>query len=371
MTWSVLVAERGDVARRHGYHRIGVKDIVDETDDTRSLVLDVPSDLQEAFRYRPGQFCTFRVHVGGEDHARCYSMSSAPETDDDLVVTVKRVPGGVVSNWLNDLVSVGDVLEVTGPMGTFCATPGEKPIVAFCGGSGVTPVLSIAKSALTSTGRSVRLLYANQHPDSVIFAEGLGSLQAGNPERFDLHHHFDVDGGFLEAPAIAQFVQDTLDADFYICGPAPFMDLVEGTLLGMGVDPGAIFIERFETAGQPGPQALSDLDPAPVREAEVLEAGAPEVGPPDQVVLILKGKKNEVAYHVGDTVLETARRASLSAPYSCEAGSCATCMALVREGTATMRVNNALTPDEVEEGWVLTCQALPTSSSITIEYEPL
>ena len=371
-----MVAERGDVLRRHGYHRIGVKDIVDETDDTRSLVLEVPSDLQEAFRYRPGQFCTFRVHVGEEEHARCYSMSSAPETDDDLVVTVKRVPGGVVSNWLNDHVSVGDVVEVTGPMGTFCATPGERPIVAFCGGSGVTPVLSIAKSALTSTRRSVRLLYANQNPNSVIFAEGLESLQAGNPERFHLHHHFDVDGGFLEAPAIAEFVRGHLDADFYICGPGPFMDLVEGALLEMGVDPGAIFIERFETAGLPGPSALSDVDPVAVREAEVLEAGAPvagpsEAGPPDQVVLILGGKKNEVAYHAGDTVLETARRASLSAPYSCEAGSCATCMALIREGTATMRVNNALTPDEVEEGWVLTCQALPTSSAITIEYEPL
>jgi ferredoxin-NADP reductase len=376
VTWSARVAEPGDVVRRHGYHRIGVKGIVDETDDTRSLVLEVPGELHEAFRYRPGQFCTFRVHVADEDHARCYSMSSAPETDDDLVVTVKRVPGGVVSNWLNDHVSVGDVLEVTGPMGTFCATPGEGSIVAFCGGSGVTPVLSIAKSALASTGRSVRLLYANQNPNSVIFAEGLESLQAGNPERFQLHHHFDVDGGFLEAPAIAEFATGHLDADFYICGPGPFMDLVEGTLLDMGVEPGAIFIERFETAGQPGPPTLSDVDPVAVREAEVLEAGAPgagppEAGPPDQVVLILKGKKNEVVYHAGDTVLETARRASLSAPSSCEAGSCATCMALIREGTATMRVNNALTRDEVEEGWVLTCQALPTSSSITVEYEPL
>ena len=361
-----MVAERAEVLRRHGYHPIRVKDIVDETDDTRSLVLGVPTDLLEAFRYRPGQFCTFRVHVGDEDHARCYSMSSAPETDDDLVVTVKRVPGGVVSNWLNDDVSVGDVLEVAAPMGTFCATPGERPIVAFCGGSGVTPVLSIAKSVLTSTGRSVRLLYANQNSSSVIFGEGLESLQTQNPERFHLHHHFDVDGGFLQAPAITEFVRDRLDADFYICGPGPFMDLVEGTLLGLGVGPGAIFIERFETAGQPGSPALSDVDPVAVRGAEV-----PEAGPPDHVVLILKGKKNEVAYHAGDTVLETARRASLSAPSSCEAGSCATCMALIREGTATMRVNDALTPDEVEEGWVLTCQALPTSPSITIEYEPL
>lgn len=374
MTWSGRVAERGDVVRRHGYHALRVKGIVDETDDTRSFVLDVPSDLEEAFRYRPGQFCTVRVHVNEEDHARCYSMSSAPETDDDLVVTVKRVPGGVVSNWLNDHVSTGDVLDVTAPMGTFSAPPAEHPIIAFCGGSGVTPVLSIAKSALMSTGRPVRLLYANRSPSAVIFAEGLEDLAATYPGRFDLQHHFDHDGGFLEAPAIAQFAGDGGDAHFYICGPGPFMDLVEGTLLGIGIDPGAIFIERFETAGQPGPQALAGGDAAVVQAAVVQEAEVPrpeEAAPPEQVVLILRGKKNEIAYHAGDTVLETARRASLSAPYSCEAGSCATCMALIREGTATMRVNNALTPEEVEEGWVLTCQAVPTSPSITIEYEPL
>ena len=376
MTWPVLVAERAEVVRRHGYHTLRVKGIVQETDDTRSLLLDVPSELQEAFRYRPGQFCTFRVHVGGGDHARCYSMSSAPETDDDLVVTVKRVPGGLVSNWLNDHVATGDALEVTAPMGTFCAAPAEQPIIAFCGGSGVTPVLSIAKSVLAATGRSVRLLYANRDPGSVIFGEGLDTLQARHPERFGLQHHFDLDGGFIDAPAITAFVEGHLDAHFYICGPGPFMGLVEGTLLAIGVDPEAIFVERFETAGQPGPLAFVEAGAADVLAAEVPEAGAPEAGgsdagPPERVVLILRGKKNEIAYHAGDTVLETARRASLPAPYSCEAGSCATCMALIREGTASMRVNNALTPEELEEGWVLTCQALPTSPSITIEYEPL
>jgi 3-ketosteroid 9alpha-monooxygenase subunit B len=376
VTWSVPVPERGEVVRRHGYHTLRVKGIVEESGDTRSFLLDVPSDLEEAFRYRAGQFCTFRVRVGGEDHARCYSMSSAPETDDDLVVTVKRVPGGLVSNWLNDHVAACDVLEVTGPMGTFCAAPAEQPIIAFCGGSGVTPVLSIAKSVLAVTGRSVRILYANRDPSSVIFGEGLGTLQARHPERFELRHHFDLDGGFVDAPAITAFVGGHLDAHFYICGPGPFMDLVEGTLLGMGVDPGAIFIERFETAGQPGPPDLSGGDGADVLEAEGPGAGAPDSGPPgsgptEQVVLILRGKKSEITYHAGDTVLETARRASLPAPYSCEAGSCATCMALIREGTASMRVNNALTSEELAEGWVLTCQALPTSPTITIEYEPL
>ena len=155
-------------------------------------------------------------------------MSSAPETDDDLAVTVKRVAGGVVSNWLMDHVSAGDVLEVTRPSGTFCATPSERPIVAFCGGSGITPVLSITKSVL-DLDRAVRAPPVRQPEPELASSSPRGSmsLQTRNPERFDVHHHFDVDEGFLEAPAIAEFVRGDLDADFYICGPGPFMDVVE------------------------------------------------------------------------------------------------------------------------------------------------
>jgi 3-ketosteroid 9alpha-monooxygenase subunit B len=337
-----------------------VKRVVDETDDTRSFVLDVPVDLQDAFRYRPGQFCTFRVQIGGEDQLRCYSMSSAPETDDDLAVTVKRVPDGLVSNWLNDQVSVGDVLSVTRPAGVFCPRDGGRPVVAFCGGSGVTPVISIAKSVLATTDRRVRMLYANRDRGSVIFDEDLRRLQAAQADRLELRHHYDADGGYLDASAIAEFAASSLDADFYICGPGPFMDLVEETLLGLGVDADRILIERFVVAGD-APTEPEPADADVAGEADVTET----------VVLILNGKKSEVAYRPGDTVLETARRGSLQPPFSCEAGNCATCMALLHEGSATMRVNNALTPDEVEEGWVLTCQALPHGRTVTVEYESL
>ncbi len=353
--------ERDQVLSRHGYHHLRVKAVVQETDDTRSFVLEVPDDLRDDFAYRPGQFCTFRVRPGdqGADEselARCYSMSSAPETDADLTVTVKRVPGGAVSNWFNDHVREGDVLEVTRPSGTFCPRDLARPVVGFCGGSGVTPVLSIAKSVLASSPRPVHLLYANRDHGSVIFDDVLRSLQTQHPDTLHLRHHLDADGGFLDRDAIAEFVESVgehLDADFYICGPGPFMDLVEGTLLGLGVAPDAIFIERFVTTP---PAAMDVGDLAAV---------------PEHLVLILKGKRNEIAYRAGDTVLETARRANLAAPYSCEAGSCATCMALVREGSVTMRTNDALDDDEVAEGWVLTCQSVPNSATLTVEYEPL
>ena len=139
------------VRREHGYHPLRVKHIIQETADTRSFVLDVPEDLAEMFRYRAGQFCTFRVHIDDDEHLRSYSMSSAPDTDGDLTVTVKRVPGGLVSNWLHDHVATGDILEATKPAGVFCVHEGDGPVVAFCGGSGITPVMSIAKSVLAAT----------------------------------------------------------------------------------------------------------------------------------------------------------------------------------------------------------------------------
>jgi 3-ketosteroid 9alpha-monooxygenase subunit B len=345
-----------DVGRAHGYHALRVKQVVQETHDTRSFVLDVPDELAETFRYRAGQFCTFRVRIGGEQHLRSYSMSSAPETDGDLTVTVKRVPGGVVSNWFNDCVVAGDALEVTKPAGVFCVRDGHRPIVAFCGGSGVTPVMSIAKSVLATTRRPVRLLYANRDRRSVIFDAELRSLLARHGDRLEVRHHFDTDGAFVDASAIAEFAAPGLDGDFYICGPGPFMDLVEAALLDMGVDPASIAVERFDGPG------------------DAASTGAPGVAPadadlPETVTIILGGRKSPIGYRAGDTVLETARRGGLQAPFSCEAGNCATCMAILREGSATMRANNALTPDEVDEGWILTCQALPRGRSVTVESE--
>lgn len=354
------VADHDSVRRRHGYHPLTVRDVVQETPDTRSFVLDVPDDARELFGYRPGQFCTFRVRVGDDEHLRCYSMSSAPETDPRLAVTVKRVPDGAVSNWLLDNVSPGDVLDATPPAGVFCVPEGDAPVVAFCGGSGVTPVLSITKHVLASTDRPVRMLYANRDAGSVIFRDELDRLAAAHGDRLRVRHHLDSEGGYLRPEEVWSFVADVSgEALCFLCGPTPFMDLVEQTLLDGGVTPDRIFLERF-----------GDLPPAPVEERPATEVEVE--GHPDgteTVTVVLDGTRTEIDYHAGDTILETARRGGLAAPFSCEAGNCATCMALVHDGSATMRTNNALTPDEVEEGWVLTCQALPEGTKVVVEYE--
>ena len=346
------------VVRDHGFHRLAIKAVVDETPDTRSFVLDVPQDLREDFRYRPGQFCTFRVRLDETEHLRSYSMSSAPETDADVTVTVKRVPGGLVSNWFNDNLGAGDVVEVTRPAGVFCPRETDRPLVALCGGSGVTPVMSITKSVLATTQRPVRLLYANRHPGSVIFDESLRRLAERHGDRLDLRLHFDSEEGFVDGAGVTDFVSSDAHADFYVCGPGPFMNLVESTLLAMGVEAERIFIERFLVEEQEKHQAATQPGDA-----------APDV--PDEVTIILEGQASTVRYKRGDTLLETARRGGLRPPFSCEAGNCATCMAILRSGSANMRVNNALSPEEVEDGWILTCQSLPRGSSVTVEYEML
>ena len=349
------------VLRQHGYHQLRVKEVVRETHDASSFVLDVPPDLAETFTYRPGQFCTFRVHVDGEEQLRSYSMSSTPGVDEDLTVTVKRVAGGVVSNFFLDHIAAGDVVELTKPAGVFCPEDSERTVVGLCGGSGITPVMSIAKHMLATSARPVRLLYANRDASSVIFKDALAALQVAYPGRLDVRHHHDSADGFLAPDDVAGFVGPDFEADFYICGPGPFMDLAETVLAGRGVAPERIFIERFLVEQQEKEEAAEEAGDDGTNTEDV----------PDEVTVILNKKSVVVTYQRGDTLLETARRGGLRPPFSCESGNCATCMAFLREGSAVMRANNALTPEEVEEGWILTCQGLPRGQTVTVEYEAM
>lgn len=343
--------------RDHGFHPLRVARVVAETDDSASFVLDVPDDLAGAFAYEAGQFCTFRCPVGDDVALRCYSMSSAPGVDDELAVTVKRVPGGLVSNWMIDQLGADDVVDVTLPAGVFClsAAGGSGDLVVFGGGSGVTPLFSLVKAALAGTDRRVRMLYANRDRDSVIFGAALAALAAEHPDRLDVRHHLDAESGYLDAASVLAFAEGVVDADFYICGPTPFMDLVEQALEGDGVDPGRIHIERF-TPGDP------------VGESADASASASAASAPTQVTIELDGRTETTSHHPGTTLLQTARQVGLPAPSSCEAGSCATCMAKLVDGEVTMYVNNALTDDEVAEGWVLTCQSVPTTPAVHVVY---
>ena len=333
----------------HEYHTLAVVDIIDETADTRSFVLGIDPALAETFAYAAGQFCTFRARIDGESVVRSYSMSSSPDTGDPFTTTVKRVPEGRMSNWMNDVLTAGDTIEVMRPSGLFVLHPRDVPIVAFAGGSGITPVISIIKSALATTDRRIALVYANRSADAVIFADELERLGSTFGDRLSVHHHLDSERGFLDAELCAAFVGDSTHADFYVCGPGPYMDTVEVGLATLGVEAGQLYIERFVLPEDvPADHAVSATE---------------------SVVIRLAKQQQTLGYRVGDTILETARSGGLSPPFSCESGNCATCMAHLDAGTATMRVNNALSPEEVDDGWVLTCQAIPTSPEVVVDYD--
>jgi ferredoxin-NADP reductase len=346
-------------------------------------VLEVPPELRSAFAYAAGQFCTFRVPVDDGVLFRCYSMSSSPDVDDELVVTVKRVPGGAVSNWMNDGLAPGDTIDVSPPTGTFRLPPGDGDVVAYGGGSGITPILSILKTGLATTTRRFRLLYANRDRDAVIFAEVIDDLVLRHPDRLTVVHHLDVDAGFVGPAEVRALVGDPERADVLVCGPTPFMDIVEQTLVEEGVEARRIHIERFT------PAELLDVVPADpaaapapglsgtVQPGEPGEPGGPGSSDPEAtgdaptvstVTIELDGRVASVEHHPGTTILQVARQLGLSPPFSCESGSCATCMAKLVEGTVTMRVNDVLDDDEVADGWILTCQSLPTAPSVRVAY---
>ncbi|MCX4091347.1 ferredoxin--NADP reductase [Nocardia sp. alder85J] len=324
--------------------------VVPETHDTISLVLDIPAAQRDRFRYRAGQYLTVRVRVAGREHQRCYSMSSSPVLHEGLRITVKRERDGLVSNWLHDTVAVGDAVEAAAPRGRFVLAESDRPLVAFAGGSGITPVFSLLRTALARTERPVRLFYANRDSRSVIFAEPLDRLAQRHGDRLLLHHHLDADAGLVAPSQLAAFTVGADDADYYVCGPAPFMDAVENTLIALGTAPERIRLERFRTElpGDPGPTG------DPVTEQVVVQVGR---------------RRATVGYRSGSTLLQVARAAGLRPPSSCETGSCGTCIARVTEGRVRLLNNDVLTDEELAEGLTLTCQSLPIGPTVRVIWE--
>jgi len=352
------VPEAGGVELKGPWHHLEVARVVDETADARSFVLRIPDALRDTFRYKAGQFLTFRVIVDGRRLTRCYSLASSPDVDGEHKVTVKRIDDGRVSNWMNDSVKAGDALDVMRPAGLFCLEPRSSKLVFFSGGSGITPCISLIKTALHTTERPIKLVYANRDRDSIIFRDELDELARRHPGRFELVHRLDADEGFADMDAIQAYIGDDRGADFYICGPGPFMDTVEGTIHALGVDRHQIFIERFESPSD----AIDDAhDPAPVNVTADGEL-------PQKVTVHLDGQSITFPVEEGKTILQMARAAGLDPPFACEEGYCGCCVATLKHGTVHMKTNDCLDARELEAHQVLTCQSLPTSKEVEVEY---
>lgn len=351
--------------RPHGFCTVRIGDIVEETPQARSFVLEVPEDRSDEFAYRAGQFLTVRIHLGGDEHLRCYSMSSAPATESGLKITVKRKPGGLVSNWMHDELGVGDCVDVSPPAGLFTLRDGTGDVLALASGSGITPVISLVKTVLSTTDRKVRLFYANQDRDSVIFAGELAALETIYRHRFGVVHHIYDEKGYVGSGDVTDFLVGHRRPDVYLCGSHHFREVVLGALAGSDVDRDRVFVESFTPGdtdavnlGGPGPAGRTEPDEPDERTGERTV----------EVTLRLRGRRHELTCDPGDSLLQCARRAELAPPFSCESGTCATCIAFLSSGEVTMAFNSALTAEEIAEGWVLTCQGYPRSESVEIEY---
>jgi 3-ketosteroid 9alpha-monooxygenase subunit B len=333
-----------------------VERVIDETSDARSIVLEIPAEFAERFRYRAGQFLSCKIPYEGRVLTRSYSLSSSPDVDREHKVTIKRIGGGRISNWMNDRVEAGTLLMVAPPAGSFVLDDSDRKIILFAGGSGITPIISIVKTALATSRRSMKLVYANRDENSVIFKAALDELTRAHPDRLEVVYCHDHIDGFLDRDSAKRHVGSDVGAQFYLCGPGPFMALVEEALRELHVAHELVHVERFVSPHDPGSHAE---EPAPEMAGD---------DAPDGITVVLDGETTEVPYKRGEKILGAVRAAGLDAPFSCEEGYCSCCMAKLTAGEVKMDVNDCLSKGLLNEGWVLTCQARCVSGGVKIEY---
>jgi ring-1,2-phenylacetyl-CoA epoxidase subunit PaaE len=366
----------------HHFFPLQVKAIIPETEQVASIVFEVPEDLKETFRYKAGQYITVRFKIGDHDVRRSYSMSSAP-FEKDLQVTVKRVEGGLVSNYILDKIEVGSIVEVMPPQGRFTAKiddENRKTYYLFGAGSGITPLMSLIKTILEEEAQStVFLLYGNREEEGIIFKEQLKKLEEKYAGQLVVEHTLSQPRkekssgistffsksktnwrgltGRIDHRQITRFLDEHPkrydDSSYYICGPGKMIDSVEATLLGQGIEQKRIHSERFLTATE---STLGNTT------TTTKDSGK-------SVIIHLDGEEIELMVANGKTVLQALIDARYEPPYSCRSGSCAACMGKVIQGEVKMDACFALDDDEIANGYILTCQSHPVSDKVEISYD--
>lgn len=354
------------------FYPLTVKEVRPETADCVSVSLQVPEHLKETFNFKPGQYLTFRTNIAGTEVRRSYSICTSP-TDCDLRVAIKKVQDGKFSTWANEDLKAGDVLETMPPMGNF--TPKEpmtgKNYLAFVAGSGITPAFSIMKTALEQdNANTFTLVYGNRSRNSIIFREAIEALKNQHMLRTRVYHvlsreYMDIPlfSGRLSAGKCAEFCDKLIDLteidEIFLCGPEEMILSVRQQLLDMGTPSPKIHIELFTSPDQPK-----------AKQEKWVSATGKETGPSSKVSITLDGATFEMNVPFnGETILDAALRAGADLPYACKGGVCCTCRARVTEGEVEMDVNYALEHDEIEKGFVLTCQAHPRTEKVFIDFD--
>lgn len=354
------------------FHPLTVTDIKRETKDAIAVTLEPPAEARDDFRFTQGQYLTFRRDFDGTEVRRSYSICAGRD-DGILRVGIKRVDGGAFSSWANGELQPGDTLEAMPPAGRFFVPldpDASRHYLGFAGGSGITPVLSIIKTVLEAEPDSqYTLVYANRSVNSIMFREELEDLKNMYLGRLTIIHvlehnaqEIDLFTGRVDADKLERLFAGWIDIasiDYaFICGPEPMMLTIAEGLREHGLSDAQIKFELFKS-DQPGrlkqakKTAARNATGATIRATITLDGVAHDIDMPDD----------------GTTVLEAARDAGIDAPFSCKAGICSTCMARVTDGAGEMMANNALEDDEVRDGFVLTCQCVPTSKTIAVTYD--
>jgi ring-1,2-phenylacetyl-CoA epoxidase subunit PaaE len=349
---------------RTEFHPLKVARVDPLTDDSAAVTFDVPSRLADRFSFAPGQSVTIRRGDERRSYSICAIAGRPPR------IGVREVAGGAVSGWLVHEVRAGDVIDVQAPSGSFTpdvATPGHHVLIAA--GSGITPVLSIAGSLLAAQGKSaVTLLYGNRRNDSVMFADEIADLKDAYPERICLVHvlsrepqEVELFNGRLDAAKLRSLLPVTVDVaavdHWWLCGPFGLVEGAIGLLSELGVPRDRIHRELFY---------VEDTPPAQATHAE---ADPSTAGPGAEVTVLLDGRSSTATVPAGTPILDGAQRVRPDLPFACKGGVCGTCRARLVEGEVTMRRNYALEQEELDAGYILTCQALPTSPGIIVDYD--
>ncbi|WP_332645011.1 fatty acid desaturase [Aeromicrobium sp.] len=344
------------------FHSIRVAGVDRLTHDSALVRFDVPDELLDQFSFEPGQHVTVRTDLGGEGVRRNYSICSA-STSDALEIAVKHIPDGAFSTFVMEQLQAGDLLELmtpTGSFGTRLDPLARKNYVAIAVGSGITPIISILQTTLeVETDSRFTLVYGNRDADSTMFREELDDLESRYADRLTIIHVRSRDPrhpahlrGRVDQPKLKQWLSSELAADpvddWFLCGPVEMVTDLRGHLIEGGAESDRIHVELFH--GYQKPKVADDFAPATVEVS-------------------LRGRQHEVSLAAGDTVLESALKAGLEAPYACLGGACGTCKAKVKLGSVAMEQNFALPPAAVEAGYVLTCQSHPTSEEVHVDYD--
>src|SRR3954469_27892 len=351
------------------FHRLAVNDRRRESKDAVSLTFAIPEALAEDYRFSPGQYLTLRTTMDGEEVRRSYSICSGPD-EGELRIAVKKVDGGAFSSWAADELKPGDHLDVMTPTGRFGVAPvpdEARVYVGFAAGSGITPILSIVKGVLAREPHSrFFLFYGNRSTGGMLFLEALEELKDRFIERLSLFHvisgeeqDIPILHGRLDGEKVRVLLRSLVPASsvdhVFICGPTGMSEDIEATCRELGIAADRIHVERFvsEFGGRPRPKA-------------VVPASAP---PKAMAALIIDGKRREVPVAAGEAILDAALRAGLDLPFACKGGMCSTCRARLVEGSAEMELNYSLEPWELKAGFVLTCQAKPTTDKVVVDYD--